>query len=53
MNVLRNGNIVQTTPDDGKTFDNLGGNTGTFTYQVCETPSGDCSNVVVVQVTAP
>jgi serine protease AprX len=53
MNVLRDGNVVQTTPDDGKTFDNLGAGTGTFTYQVCETDSGDCSNEVVVQVTAP
>ena len=50
MNVLRDGNVVQTTPDDGQTRDNLGTHTGTFTYQVCETDSGDCSNEVVVQV---
>ena len=48
MNVLRNNVVVQTTPDDGKTQDNLGSMTGTFTYKVCETDSGDCSNEVVV-----
>jgi hypothetical protein len=50
INVLRNSKIVQTTPDDGSTKDKLGTHTGTFTYQVCETDSGDCSNEVVVQV---
>jgi subtilisin family serine protease len=50
MNVLRNNVIVQTTPDDGKTKDNLGTMTGTFTYQVCETDTGDCSNQVQVIV---
>ncbi|CAN5569243.1 hypothetical protein BH20VER3_BH20VER3_07150 [soil metagenome] len=50
INVLRNGSPVQTTADDGKTQDNLGSTTGTFTYQVCETDSGDCSNEVVVNV---
>ena len=43
MNVLRNGAIVQTTADDGSTKDNLRNASGsTFTYQVCETDSGDC-----------
>ena len=28
----------------------LGTQTGTFTYQVCETDSGDCSNEVTVTV---
>ncbi|MEP6602077.1 MAG: sialidase family protein, partial [Nitrospirota bacterium] len=50
INVLRDGVIVQTTPDDGATKDNLGTQTGTFTYQVCETDSGDCSNEVDVIV---
>jgi hypothetical protein len=50
MNVLRDNVIVQTTADDGRTGDNLGTSTGTFTYQVCETDSGDCSNEVVVTV---
>jgi hypothetical protein len=51
VNVLRNNVVVQTTPDDGKTKDNLGTMTGTFTYQVCETDTGDCSNQV--QITVP
>jgi hypothetical protein len=50
VNVLRNSVIIQTTADDGKTNDNLGTMTGTFTYQVCETDSGDCSNEVDVTV---
>ncbi len=51
INVLRNGAVVQTTADDGSTKDNLRRMTGTFTYQVCETDSGTCSNEV--QVTVP
>ena len=50
INVLRDGVIVQTTADDGLTKDNLRRMTGTFTYQVCETDSGDCSNEVEVTV---
>jgi serine protease AprX len=50
INVLRDGVIVQTTADDGSTKDNLRRLTGTFTYQVCETDSGDCSNTVEVTV---
>jgi V8-like Glu-specific endopeptidase len=50
MNVLRDGAVVQTTPDDGKTQDNLGNTTGIFIYQVCETDSGDCSNELTVVV---
>ena len=50
MNILRNGNVVSTVPDIGKAKDNLGQMTGTFTYQVCETDSGDCSNEVDVTV---
>jgi hypothetical protein len=53
INVLRDGTVVQTTADDGSTVDNLGTTTGTFTYQVCETDSSDCSNEVVVNVTTP
>ncbi len=48
INVLRDGVVVQTTADDGSTKDKLRGNTGSFTYQVCETDTGDCSNEVVV-----
>ena len=51
VNVLRNDSVVQTTADDGSTKDNLRRLTGTFTYQVCETDSGTCSNQV--QVTVP
>jgi hypothetical protein len=50
INVLRDGNVVETVPDAGKAQDNLGQMTGSFTYQVCETDSGDCSNEVTVQV---
>ncbi len=50
VNVLRNNVVVQTTPDDGSTRDNLGNMTGTFNYQVCETDSSTCSNVVTVTV---
>jgi hypothetical protein len=50
INVLRNGKVVQTTDDDGNTKDKIGTHTGTFTYQVCETDSGDCSNEVMVTV---
>ena len=53
VNVLRDGAIIGTVPDSGKTNDNLRQMTGTFTYQVCETDSGDCSNVVDVTATAP
>jgi len=37
-------------PDSGKAKSNLGTRTGTFTFQVCETDSGDCSNEVTVVV---
>jgi hypothetical protein len=50
MNILRNGAVIATTPDDGKANSNLGTRTGEFTYQVCETDSGDCSNEVTVNV---
>jgi len=50
MNILRDGAVVATVPDSGQAKSNLGTRTGTFTYQVCETDSGDCSNEVVVQV---
>ena len=52
MNVLRDGVIVQTTADDGSTQEKFKRANGmSFTYQVCETDSGDCSNEV--QVTIP
>jgi hypothetical protein len=50
INVLRNGVIIGTIADDGQGIDNLGTQTGTFTYQVCETDSPDCSNEVEITV---
>ena len=50
INILRNGVVIGTTADDGQATDNLGAQTGTFTYQVCETDSGDCSNEVEITV---
>ncbi len=50
MNILRDGVIVQTTADDGSGKDRIRNTTGTFSYQVCETDTGDCSNVVQVTV---
>ena len=50
MNILRNGVVVATTPDDGFTKKNVGTHTGTTTFQVCETDSGDCSNTVEVTI---
>jgi hypothetical protein len=50
VNVLRNGVNKFTTADDGSATNNVGTHTGTITYQVCETDSGDCSNEVMVTV---
>jgi hypothetical protein len=48
--ITRNGSNIGNTTDDGKATDKLGTQTGTFTYQVCETDSGDCSNEVTVTI---
>ena len=50
MNILRNGQVVATVPDNGQAKSSLGTHTGTFIFQVCETDSGDCSNEVTVVV---
>ena len=50
VNLLRNGAVIGTTNDDGSFRSKLANHTGTVTYQVCETDSGDCSNVVTVIV---
>ena len=50
INILRNGAVIATTPDDGNAKSNLGTRTGEFTYQVCETDTGDCSNEVTINV---
>jgi hypothetical protein len=48
INILRDGAVVKTVQDDGLAKDRLTSHTGTFTYQVCETDTGDCSNVVEI-----
>jgi hypothetical protein len=48
VDIIRNGVTVATVPDNGSAFDNLGTQTGSFTYQVCETGSNDCSNEVTI-----
>ncbi len=51
IDIMRDGAVVQTTPDDGSTTDNLRNASGTtHTYQVCETDGGGCSNVVSVTI---
>jgi len=50
VSVIRNGATLGNTPDDGAFSDKIGAQTGNFTYQVCETDSGDCSNEVQVSV---
>jgi len=50
VTVSRNGVVLRAVKDDGKAKDNLGSRTGMFTYQICETDSGDCSNEVTVNV---
>ena len=50
VNVLRNGAVIGTTDDDGIVSNKIYSHTGTDTYQVCETDSGDCSNVVTVRI---
>ncbi|NNF57115.1 MAG: T9SS type A sorting domain-containing protein, partial [Rhodothermaceae bacterium] len=42
--------VVRTTDDDGVYSDRLGEVSGTFDYQVCETDSGDCSNVASLTI---
>jgi hypothetical protein len=49
INVMQDGAVVQTTPDDGSTTVNLRNASGqTHAYQVCETDGGGCSNTVNV-----
>ena len=51
VNILRDGAVLETTDDDGRAQDNLGtGPREVHTYQVCETDTGTCSNVVKVKV---
>ena len=49
INVMRDGTVIQTTPDDGSTTDKLRNASGTtHAYQVCETDGGGCSNTINV-----
>ncbi len=51
INVLRDGVVIHTTNDDGRAQDRVGGlQGGTYTYQVCETGTSNCSNTVTVQI---
>ncbi|MGH8095404.1 MAG: hypothetical protein ACREIF_18375 [Chthoniobacterales bacterium] len=51
LNVLRDGTVIQSTPDDGSTADKLRNASGsTHTYQVCETDGGGCSNIINVTI---
>jgi len=50
VNVLRNGSVIGTQDDDGSGKSYIRSYTGTATYQVCETDTGACSNVVTVTV---
>ena len=50
VSLIRNGATIGNTADDGAATDKLGSQTGSFTYKVCETDSGDCSNEVTVTV---
>ena len=47
--INRNGQQIATGSSAGEFTDNIGGKgAGSFTYQVCETGGGSCSNVVTV-----
>jgi hypothetical protein len=50
VDILREGVVVKTTANDGVAKDNIGSNTGTITYQVCDTSSGTCSNEATVTI---
>ena len=50
VDILRQGVFVKTTANDGIARDNIGSNTGTITYQVCDTSSGTCSNEATVTI---
>ena len=50
VNILRNGAVIGTAPDNGSAQNKIGNRRGDLTYQVCETDSGDCSNEVSVRI---
>jgi hypothetical protein len=44
VDILRGGLVIATTANTGSYTDNLVSATGTYTYQVCEAGTGQCSN---------
>jgi len=50
VNILRDGVAIHTATDDGRAQDRGVGHGESHTYQVCETDTGTCSNVVTVQI---
>jgi len=49
IDVYRNGVFTVTTPNDGFYTDHPNGRGhGTYSYKVCETSTGNCSNQVIV-----
>jgi hypothetical protein len=51
IEIFRNGVSLGTTADDGRAQDrSVDGQIGQFDYQVCESDSGDCSNIARVRI---
>jgi hypothetical protein len=51
LQVLQDGNVIQTTPDDGTTTVNFRNASGqSHDFQVCETDGGGCSNTINVTI---
>ncbi|HEY3662756.1 MAG TPA: hypothetical protein VGL24_06345 [Chthoniobacterales bacterium] len=51
INILRDGVVIHTSTDDGSAQDHLGDvSRVSYTYQVCEPDTGNCSNEVTVNV---
>jgi len=53
IDILRNGEVIANTDDDGSVRDRLGSDTGKFFYQVCVANSSNCSNEILVKVRPP
>jgi serine protease len=51
VDIYRNGVLITTTPRDPGTYtDHIGLNgNGTYTYRICESGTGNCSNMVTVR----
>ena len=50
VDIYRNGTMIDTTSNSGAYTDNLGkgGRKGSYTYQVCESGTSNCSNTITV-----